>query len=244
VLLPFFFLGLWELSARALSGFALASPSQTFTALVRGVENGWIVTDTKQTLTELAVAYGFAVAIGVAAGFVIGMSDFFEDVLGPLVHGVYSLPKLTLYPVFLVLFSIGFDSIVAFGWFHGVFPITIITMQTINDVDDVYWKVAEGLGLSRWNTFREVALPAVLPGLVVGLRLGFSTTFLGIVVAEMFASKAGLGRILVESIGQLAMDRQLAVITVLIIIAIVGTGIFVFLESLLHGSSRSGGTIR
>ena len=110
--------------------------------------------------------------------------------------------------------------------FHGIFPILIIAMNATLGVAAVYFKVARSLRLSRLATFRQVIFPSIFPSLLTGLRLGFSLTLLGVILGEMFASRAGFGYELVEAITLHDMPRMYGIIAVIILIAFVVNALF------------------
>ncbi|WP_101297287.1 ABC transporter permease [Halegenticoccus soli] len=219
LLVPVALVLLWQALATVAGEFALATPAATVGELLGGFADGWLLADLRITLFTLAVAYALAVLVGVWVGVALGLSDFWREVFEPLILGVYSVPKVTLYPVFLFVFALGVESKIAFGWFHGVFPVAILTMAAMETVEDDHLKIGRSLLLSRWQTFREIIVPSILPGLVIGLRLGFNLTFLGVVLGEMFASRAGLGYTLVEYIVGAQIARMLAIIVVLVAVA-------------------------
>ena len=76
-----------------------------------------------------------------------------------------------------------------FGAIHGVLPVALLTMAAIRNIPTVYLKSARTMHLSPWQTIVRVLLPATLPEVVAGLRIGFTVTLLGVLLAEMFASK-------------------------------------------------------
>lgn len=233
LLVPILLLGLWQAASLVASEYALASPLETYRAIVRGFEAGWMVEDGFLTVVELAFAYVFAVVSGIWIGVILGLNDFWEEVFEPILLGVYSIPKVTLFPIFLLLFGLGVDSKIAFGWFHGVFPVAILTMTAMDSVEEEHLKVAKSMGLSRWRTFREVIFPSILPGLVIGMRLGFSLTFLGVVLGEMFAARSGLGYRLMEFMESVQVAPMLAIITVLVLLAAVVNAVFYAIEQRL-----------
>jgi NitT/TauT family transport system permease protein len=230
---PLILLLLWKLSSMVVGPIALAPPGDSFGALFQGFTDGWILTGLKRTLIELAVAYVLAVIAGVWIGVVLGLNRFWEDVTEPFVLGIYSIPKVTLFPIFLFIFQLGLDSKIAFGWFHGVFPILILTMSSMGTIREEHLKVARSLDLSQWQKFREVIVPSILPGLVIGLRLGFNLTFLGIILGEMFAARAGLGYSLMQYMHSALVERMLAIIVLLIFIAAGVNIVFYLIEKRL-----------
>lgn len=242
---PVVLLVIWQAAAMSVSEIALATPGASVRAAVDGLgAGGWMVEGLQRTLLELVIAYVLAVVAGIWIGVTLGLNEFWEEVFEPVVLGVYSIPKITLFPIFLFIFQLGMDSKIAFGWFHGVFPIAILTMKSMGTIRGAHLKVARSLLLSRWQTVREVVVPSILPGLVIGLRLGFNLTFLGIILGEMFAARAGLGYVLVQYMMGTYVDRMLAIILVLVIVATVVNTAFFLIEGRLGGDGEETVAVR
>jgi NitT/TauT family transport system permease protein len=145
---------------------------------------------------------------------------------------------VTLFPLFLTAFGFGLSSKIAFGMVHGIFPILIIAMNATLGVSVVHFKVARSLRLSRTATFRQVIFPSTFPSLLTGPRLGFSLTLLGVILGEMFASRAGFGYELVEAITLHGMPRMYGLIAVIVLIAFRGHALFLAWE---HRAARAAG---
>lgn len=230
---PISILILWQFLATIASDFALVPPGAAVNAVIDGFQTGWLITGLQVTIFTLLIAYLLAVLAGIWAGVVLGTNELLQDILEPLILGTYAIPKVTLYPLFLFIFALGTDAIIAFGWFHGVFPIAILTMRAMETIDEEYLNVARSLRLSRWQRFRHVIVPAILPGLIIGLRLGFNLTFLGIILGEMFAARAGIGHELINFIGSVQVANILGVILILILIATAVNLLFFYIEQRL-----------
>jgi NitT/TauT family transport system permease protein len=166
---------------------------------------GWLLDNLWVTLQVVLQAFILSAALGFATGAWLGMQKFWGEVLGGPLIWIYALPKITIFPVFLLLFGLGDSSRIAFGAFHGYFPLAIITLAGIRAIPPVYLKAARSLNLGWARTVTSVVIPAALPSILSGLRFCFSLTFLGVVLAEMFGSKEGAGYELVRRItlGQL-----------------------------------------
>ncbi|APX98576.1 ABC transporter permease [Natronorubrum daqingense] len=243
IAVPIVILVLWQLGAEVYGQFALVTPAETLETAVDGFQDGWMVEDLLVTLTTLVIAYIIAVVSGIWVGIMLGLNRFWQEVFEPAILGTYSIPKITLFPIFLLIFGLGMDSMIAFGWFHGVFPVLILTMSAMATIDDTHMNVAQSLGLSQWQRFKEVIVPSILAGLVIGLRLGFSLTFLGIIIGEMFAARAGLGHSLMLYMETVQVDRMLAIITVLVLVASVINAVFYIIETRLRRRAGSSGDV-
>lgn len=220
---------LWALFALILGDDALPGPVATAQTLIDGFQRGWLPRATLTTLSEVVPAFAIAAVVGLALGTVLGLSRFWGDVFEPLILGVYAVPKVTLYPIFLLIFKVGAASKIAFGMFHGVFPVEIIAQSAVANIRPVYLKVARSLSLTPLQTILYVVIPALVPAIVVGLRLAFSLTFIGVVLGEIFASRGGLGFLLSAADQTFDVKRVNAVIVVL---ATIGVGVNLFFNFL------------
>ncbi|HTX03412.1 MAG TPA: ABC transporter permease subunit [Candidatus Acidoferrales bacterium] len=220
---------LWAFFARIIGEDFLPGPLLTLHVIAQGFSEGWLWRATLTTLSEVVPAFAIAAIVGLFFGAVLGLSRVWGEVFEPLIVGVYAVPKVTLYPIFLLVFKVGAASKIAFGMFHGVFPVQIIAQAAIAHMRPVYLKVARSLNLSPAQTLIHVVIPALIPALVVGLRLGFSLTFIGVVLGEIFASRGGLGFLLSAADQTFDVKRVNAVI---VILAVLGVGVNVFFNML------------
>jgi NitT/TauT family transport system permease protein len=192
-------LALWTLMAWAAGPEALSPPRETLTRVVDylGAASFW------RHARATGVAFGWACLIslvgGAITGGVIGMNRLASEVAEPILGTLYSIPKITLYPIILLVFGLSLSAKIAFGVLHGIFPVMLLTIGAIRNTRQVYLKTARVFGLTRLETARRVLLPAILPELVTGLRIGFSSALLGTLVAELFASEEGLGFMLIRA---------------------------------------------
>src|SRR3982074_3222706 len=104
----------------------------------------------------------------------------------PILVALYSIPKVTLYPVILLVFGIGMPAKVAFGASHGIVPISLFAMNAIRNINPVHLRTARVLRLSPIETAGKILLRAALPEIVTGIRVGFSLTLIGTLLGEMF----------------------------------------------------------
>jgi NitT/TauT family transport system permease protein len=181
--------------------------------------------DIAETLQAIAVATSIAVMTGVAFGVVFGMHRRSGDVAEPLLVTLYSLPKVTLYPVVLLIFGLGISARIAFGIMHGIFPVVLFAMASIRNIPPVVWRSAQAFHLSRWETVTRVIFPAALPGIMIGVRIGTSVTILGVLVGEMFAAKRGLGFRLMNAMGNHEVATILAIALALTLFALTLNGL-------------------
>jgi NitT/TauT family transport system permease protein len=151
--------------------------------------------------TGIAFACGCVVALigGLLLGLALGAHRLSGQVGEPILSSLYSIPKITLYPVILLVFGLGISAKVAFGALHGIFPVALFTIGALKNTSPALVKTARVLRLSPVETARTVLLPAALPEIIAGLRIGFSATLLGTLIGELFASDQGIGFILIRA---------------------------------------------
>jgi NitT/TauT family transport system permease protein len=151
--------------------------------------------------TGLAFAYACLIGIagGLLLGLVLGLSRFAGDVADPILGTIYSIPKITLYPIILLIFGLSLAAKIAFGVIHGIFPVAIVTMNAVRNIAPVHRRTAKALRLSPLATVVSVLAPAALPEILSGVRIGVAVTLLGILIAELFASSSGIGFALIRA---------------------------------------------
>jgi ABC-type nitrate/sulfonate/bicarbonate transport system permease component len=145
------------------------------------------------TLFEIAAAYAIAVVAGVAIGLAIGWTGFGRRSLSPIVLLLYSIPQIVFLPLFTLVFGIGPAAKIAFGVSHGVFPVVVNVIAGMRTVNPIYLRSARSMGARPAAIARDVILPHMAPSLFAGLRLAMTMTMLGVVLAELYVSTAGVG---------------------------------------------------
>jgi NitT/TauT family transport system permease protein len=214
--------------------FALTSPLETGARAWAMLTRATFWPHAGETGVAFVYSLVLAIAGGLALGLPLGLNRTGTQVAEPILVSVYSLPKVTLYPVILLIFGLGLPAKVAFGTIHGIIPIALFAMNAVRNLAPVHLKTARVLHLSRLETLRTVVVPAALPGIVAGLRIGFSLTLLGVLIGEMFASQRGLGYLIMNAIGLHDVPTMMAVILILAVVAVSGNGALLWLDHRLH----------
>src|SRR5215213_3817744 len=131
---------------------------------------------------ETARAFLTALLISLIAGLVIGLAlgahRLSGEVTEPILAALYSIPKITLYPVILLLFGLGISAKIAFGVIHGIIPVILFTMNAVRTIRVVYFRAAKAMRLSPLQVAAAIVIPATIPEIVSGFRLGFALTLL------------------------------------------------------------------
>ena len=216
----FLVLGLWHFLSLSYGTDAVAAPVATWQRLAMLISTGFIGSHLNFTLSSWIVSVLLAGVVGLSLGLLLGLHRASGLVFEPLVIAVSSLPKVTLYPMVLLICGLGQSSKIAFGFIHGVLPIMLFTLGAAREIPLHYVKTARTLGLDRVNTLRRVMLPAMASGIVSGMRLGASLALLGVIIGEMFGAQRGLGFLLMNAIDINDTAQMAAVALILIFLAL------------------------
>jgi NitT/TauT family transport system permease protein len=189
-------LALWEAAVRwrFVDALFVPAPSQVARGLVAiGPPALGALAD---TLAKTLVAYVLATAVGVTAGIVIGSVRALHDVLHPFVVALYGIPKILVLPWIVLLLGFGTAPAVVYGFIHGLFPIMVMVIGGVRDVDGNLIVVARAFGARPWQIYAKVILPAIVPSVLASLRLGIVFCLLGVLIVEMFAGVRGMGYVM------------------------------------------------
>jgi ABC-type nitrate/sulfonate/bicarbonate transport system permease component len=224
----------WQILHQIAGATALPAPLPTMTYLMHMVPTARFAENAVATLKAFALALVTAYAIGLAMGVWLGAHRLSGAVGEPILVVIYSLPKITLYPVVLLIFGLGISGKVVFGAMHGILPVALLTMGAIRAIPSVYLRSAQTLHLSAWQTITTVLLPAALPEVFTGLRIGFSVTLLGVLLGEMFASKLGLGSMIMADMSLAQSEDMVTVAIILFAFAAIANAVLIWFEHRLH----------
>jgi NitT/TauT family transport system permease protein len=228
------FLAVWQGLYEYVGDSALTSPLATlnYTWSLATTGNFW--SHAQATLAAFGYALVISIVLGVVLGLVLGLQRFAGDVAEPMLVALYTVPKITLYPLILLIFGLGVSAKVAFGVIHGVIPVILFTLNAVKNINPVLLRTARVMRLTPWQTTVTVLAPAVMPELITGVRVGFSLTMLGVLIGEMFASQRGLGFLIVNGISLHNVRMTTAVILVVVVFAIAANGLLLWIDKRVH----------
>jgi NitT/TauT family transport system permease protein len=224
----------WHLLYLAAGEYALAGPIPTLSYLFELLSSPRFWPHVGETLRAFAFALALSVLLGLGIGVWMGSHRLSGEVGEPILVALYSLPKITLYPVVLMVFGLGLSAKVAFGAIHGFIPVAIFTMNALQNLRSVFLKAGKAMHLSPRQTVFTIMFPAALPEITSGIRIGFSLTLLGVLIGEMFASKQGLGYLIVHAVEFADTRTMLAVTVLLFTFAAVANSLLLWLDHRLH----------
>jgi NitT/TauT family transport system permease protein len=189
-------LGAWEAVARGgwVDSLFVPAPSAVVGAFARIGPSA--LAGLGDTLLKTAVAYVLSVVFGVAFGIAIGSVRALREVLSPFVVAMYGMPKILVLPWIVLILGFGTAPAIVYGTIHGFFPILVLVIGGVRDVDRTLVTVARAFGASTWQLYWKVLLPAIVPTVLAGMRLGIVFCLLGVLIVEMFAGVRGMGHVM------------------------------------------------
>jgi len=189
------FFAAWEVAPRlhVVDPFFTSLPSRVLVASADIVRHGTLGRDVLVSVAEFALGFVLALAVAVPIGLLIGDFPALRYLLDPPIMALYATPQLALLPIFVLWLGIGMASKVAVVFIGAAIPIVVNTVAGVRQVDRSLVLAARSFCASRRDVFTKVIVPASLPPIVLGMRLGLSRAVLGVVVAEMYVSQEGVG---------------------------------------------------
>ena len=213
-------IGAWEIGGYvgAFDPKLLPPPSEVAITLGALLQNKIFLADALDTVVRVIAAFVIGAPIALVAGFVMGENIGVGKSLSPIFNLVLSVPQSIFLPIFVLVFGLGFTEKLIFGITHVFFVVAVNAMAAVREVPHGQVVAARSFGASKFRIYRSIYLPAMAPQVVTGLRLGMIFDIIGILLAEMYASRSGLGVLLLRWGESYAVDKLMAT-TVLISIA-------------------------
>jgi NitT/TauT family transport system permease protein len=224
----------WEAAYLVVGEVAMRSPLQTVRFLSKLMATGIFWVHLSETMHAFATALSIAVVLGLLIGFSLGLHRRSGDAMEPMLVSLYSIPKITLYPIILLVFGLGISAKIAFGAIHGIIPIALFTLNAVRTISPILIKTGRVMKLSSAMMVRSILFPAAVPEIFTGIRVGFSLTLIGTVLGEMFASQHGLGYLLMNAIGLYNVDLIMAVTFLLVVFAAGVNTVLLSIDRRLH----------
>lgn len=218
--LPLLLLVAWQVTT-SLGVFTivqLPSPTMVFEAGIELAQRGLLGTYIWTSAQRVLVGFAVGASLGLAFGALTGLSKTWDAALGSTLGSVRAVPSLAWVPLLILWLKIGEESKVTLIAIGAFFPVFTTVAGALRHVDHHLVEAGRAFGLRGFALFTTVQLPAVLPSVISGLRLALAQSWLFLVAAELIASSAGLGFLLVDSQQNGRVDRILLAIILLAVI--------------------------
>ena len=217
----------WIVVARTESAI-FPTPAQVATGAWALAKDGTLWQHIEASLLRVELGFGLAFVVAVPLGLWMGWVSAAFYTLNPLFQMLRPISPIAWIPVAILWFGVGDLSPIFLIFISSVFPMMVQTTMGVRTIDRRYLRAAANFGVSRWTLFTRVVIPAVLPEIIIGMRIGLGVAWLVVVAAEMIALNTGLGYLIMDS--RNAGNRYDLVIASMIIIGVIGL--------LLDGATR------
>ena len=214
-------LAVWQGLAAWVGEEGLSSPEVTLARLASMMAEPGFWMHAAATGEAMLWSILYTVSFGLVLGLLLGLWRLAGEVAEPILNSLYAIPKITLYPVILLFFGLGMPAKVAFGVAHGLFPVVLMTIGGVRATKPAILRTARALRLSPMQTIAYVLLPAALPEIFTGLRIGIVLAMFGTLIGELFAAERGLGFLLMQGVerGDVATIMALALLLFAVAVA-------------------------
>jgi NitT/TauT family transport system permease protein/taurine transport system permease protein len=191
---------LWQLSVPliGMSEYFFPSPLRVMESFVELTEKGILPVYLLDSFARYLGGVIIGASLGLAFGIAIGLSPFLSRLLGPFINFLYAIVEGAWVPLFVVWWGYGLKVVMVLLVYIIFFPMLYNTMVGVRTVPQVYVNAVRALGASRWRVLVEVILPAALPSIITGFRVGAGFAFRGLIFAEMIAATSGIGYLIYQ----------------------------------------------
>lgn len=213
----------WEILARLqiYPSYVFPSPSGVLESLREGFADKSFIWGTLTTLKRIAIGFAFAIIAGTTFGFILGQLKIVDETVGPLVLGLQTLPSICWLPVAIVWFGLNENAIIFVVIMGAILGITISTSDGVKNIPPAYIKAAKTMGASGTKLFATVLLPATMPSIITGMKLGWAFAWRSLMAGELLFASGGLGFLLQSGRELNDINRVMAVMIVIIVIGFV-----------------------
>jgi ABC-type nitrate/sulfonate/bicarbonate transport system permease component len=219
----------WEVAVHLTDtpAWMLPKPSAVYTAFRENQSLLW--RHTRVTLLEVVLGFSVALVAGVSIGVAIDSSTLLDRALYPLIIASQTIPMVVLAPLLLIWFGYGLTPKIIVAALIAFFPITVSTVDGLRTADREVMSMLRSFGASRWTRFRLAKLPAALPSIFSGARIGIAVSVIAAVFGELVGASEGLGYLMQRDSSQFLTARVFAAIFIL---SFMGVGLFALISLL------------
>lgn len=231
---------IWAAASEIAKSPLLPGPIEVARALARATATGTLVRAILTSAARLIVGYGIALAIGVPGGLVLARSERTKRALGPLVLGLSSVPSICWLPLAIVWFGLSEAAIQVVVVLGAALPVTMATESAVRQLPPTVERAARTMGASGATLIFRVLLPAAMPGILTGAKIGWTFALRSLMAGELLFVSGGLGQLL--ETGRDLADTALVLGIVAVIVVLSRASERVLFGPLERGVARRWGT--
>ena len=213
-------IGAWEFFGRQVNPLFMSSPSAIARSAATLIASGELLEALKSSLATLLFGFVTASIIGVALGLLIGRYKMVDAATDWLVNALYSTPLVAIMPLVILWFGLGDTAKLFIVCLLAVFPVLINTAAGVRNIPASLIDVGSAFAANERQVFTKIIVPATLPYIMTGLRLGIGRSIIGMVVAEFFTAITGLGAMIVKYGNQYDTAAMFVPILVLMLLGV------------------------
>ena len=214
-------IAIWAAASKAAHSFLFPTPGEVAHSLATGIANGQLPRAMLLSIERLAVGYGLSLVGGVIIGFALARSAALRDTLGSLVLGLQAIPSVCWLPMALLWFGLNDRAILVVVVLGSLLSVTIATESAVRNVSPLYIRAARTMGAQGLRLYTRVVLPAALPGIVSGARLGWTFAWRSLMAGELLFVSGGLGQVLETGRELYDMSQVVGVMVVIVAVGLV-----------------------
>ncbi len=217
----FIIIGFWQMAHELKWGVPIVvqSPVAVMSSLIELAKGDMLWPNYWATIKATILGLVIAVVIGTPIGLFLGIVQSVQRVFAPFISAFNSMPRIALAPVFIIVFGIDMWAKVALSVSLVIFIMMLNAMAGVSAADSEAMRMMRTLGATKSQILRKVVLPAALPSILVGVRLGLIYSLLGVIASELIASQDGLGQMIAGSAGVFDLATVYAVLLLLMVTA-------------------------
>jgi ABC-type nitrate/sulfonate/bicarbonate transport system permease component len=201
----------WEIAALIADDRLFPTPDVVIEALVEDLTQGDLLANAQVTFQRGFTGLGIAIVLGVALGVAMGRSRVLAAMLEPILAATYPVPKLALYPLFVLAFGFGAGSKIALVALECAYPIAYNTFSGVQGIRRQFFLVAQNVEAGRWER-AKLAMRAATPSVLAGVRIAAPIMLVVITVTELLGESVGLGFLIQDAGSSFDAAGGLAVI--------------------------------
>ena len=210
----------WHYAVRLADTSIFPAPAAVWRGMQELARKGLLLSYAADSLMRVGIGYLLAVALGIPLGIFLGWYKAPAEALNPLIQMLRPISPLAWMPLAIIWFGISNLAPIFLIFLAAFFPIVVATMNSVRNVPSMYLQAGRNFGLSAPSLFRRVIFPAILPQVLVGLRIALGIAWLVVVAAEMIAVDSGLGYLVIDA--RNAGKRYDLVVAGMILIGLIG----------------------
>jgi len=221
---------LWELAGRILDSVLIPPLSKIGAAWWKLLAGGKLLPNLAASLGTMAAGFVLAALVGIVIGLLMGRFRAVEHFLDLYINSLMSAPTTAFVPVLILWFGLGVESRIAVVFLFAVFVIVINTMTGVKQVDSVLVEMARSFGAKEREVFLKIMLPAAMPAIMAGIRLGMGRAVLGMVTSELILAVVGFGAMLMTFSASYNSPALFATILTIVVLAVALLALIQYLD--------------